>query len=394
MAPKRKSKAADLSDEEPQSGSDFEPGAAEDSGPDYDLGEEEEAPQPKKKATPRKRAAPKKKAADEGEDEAAGGSGAKKKRQPAKKAKKITEVTQVEGGWTLHPPSLIYKLNPAAQGGSKIAAIDLDGTLVGVKSGAKFARGPDDWKFFNKHVPEKVAELYEQGYQLWIITNQGGIKTALAGQSSENTRGRIDAVIEVINKKAKQELPFQVIMSTQTGGEYHKPRTGMWDFLVANANKGVAPDLSESFYIGDAAGRSTDINQGADSDLKFAEGIGIQFFLPEDKFGEPELKTEAPTGNSSGLNTDMADAFRKLAGLLSAEPFKANAFKKVAEIVDAFTEKITAASQLKGTKGVGPSSLAKITEFLGTGTLAALTEAGITVGGPADKQAEVGLKFV
>lgn len=28
----------------------------------------------------------------------------------------------------------------------------------------------DDWRFFNKHVPEKVAELHEQGYQLWIIT--------------------------------------------------------------------------------------------------------------------------------------------------------------------------------------------------------------------------------
>lgn len=32
---------------------------------------------------------------------------------------------------------------------------------------------------------------------------------------------------------------------------------------------------------------------------------------------EPELKTEAPTGGSSGLNSDMADAFRKLAGILS-----------------------------------------------------------------------------
>ena len=33
-------------------------------------------------------------------------------------------------------------------------------------------------------------------------------------------------------------------------------------------------------------------------------------------------------------------------------------------------------------------------QFLETGTLAALTEAGITVGGPPDKQAEVGLKFL
>lgn len=32
---------------------------------------------------------------------------------------------------------------------------------------------------------------------------------------------------------------------------------------------------------------------------------------------EPELKTEAVTGTSSGLNSDMADAFRKLASILS-----------------------------------------------------------------------------
>ncbi len=32
-------------------------------------------------------------------------------------------------------------------------------------------------------------------------------------------------------------------MSTQTGGEYHKPKTGMWDFLVTNANQGTAPNL-------------------------------------------------------------------------------------------------------------------------------------------------------
>lgn len=32
---------------------------------------------------------------------------------------------------------------------------------------------------------------------------------------------------------------------------------------------------------------------------------------------EPELKTEAVTGTSSGLNSDMADAFRKLAGIVS-----------------------------------------------------------------------------
>jgi hypothetical protein len=38
--------------------------------------------------------------------------------------------------------SALPRLNPAAQGGSKIAAFDLDGTLIGTKSGREFATGP------------------------------------------------------------------------------------------------------------------------------------------------------------------------------------------------------------------------------------------------------------
>jgi hypothetical protein len=44
----------------------------------------------------------------------------------------------------------------------------------------------------------------------------------------------------------------------------------------------------------------------------------------------------------------------------SGDAFKSNAFSKVGAILADFPTPITAASQLKGTKGVGASSMAKV----------------------------------
>ena len=50
-----------------------------------------------------------------------------------------------------------------------------DGTLVLVKSGAQFARGPDDWKFFNGAVVDTVRRFHEDGYKVVIFTCAFGI---------------------------------------------------------------------------------------------------------------------------------------------------------------------------------------------------------------------------
>ena len=57
--------------------------------------------------------------------------------------------------------------------------------------------------------------------------------------------------------------------------KYRKPNIGMWETL----SKMI--DIKSAFYIGDAAGRKGDFS---DSDLKFAENIEIQFYVPEEIF--------------------------------------------------------------------------------------------------------------
>ncbi|KAL6770839.1 hypothetical protein ACKKBF_B32900 [Auxenochlorella protothecoides x Auxenochlorella symbiontica] len=302
---------------------------------------------------------------------------ASRPKQPA-----LTEPTATEDGWTLHPPSLIYKAVPAAQGSKKIAAFDLDGTLVHVKSRARFALDADDWKWFNKRVPTELRRLAEEeGYQLVIFSNQGGIRSALAGAGAVKTRGRVDNVLAALTGK-DGPLHAQVFMSTLPD-DLRKPGTGMWDFFTEHCNAGVKPDLSQSFYVGDMAGRVGDI-QGtnnptpSDTDKGFAEAIGIAFKTPEEVFGEGEAKKEVVFEGSSGKNDDLANAFQTLTDHFRrlGDGFKANAFAKVQKVLAGWPTKITSSKDLKGVAGVGKGSAAKIDEFLETGKFAVLEEEG------------------
>ena len=42
------------------------------------------------------------------------------------------------------------------------------------KSGARFAMGPNDWRWFNKKVSKVVAGFHEQGYKIVIFRCAGG----------------------------------------------------------------------------------------------------------------------------------------------------------------------------------------------------------------------------
>ncbi|KDD74564.1 hypothetical protein H632_c1222p0, partial [Helicosporidium sp. ATCC 50920] len=175
-------------------------------------------------------------------------------------------------------------------------------------------------------------------------------------------------------------IEAQVFLAT-SDDSFRKPMSGMWELFVEEFNGGVKPDLKSSFYCGDMAGRQGDVmknDQPSATDKEFAETVGIEFKTPEEVFGEGDAKKEFAQKGSTGLNTELAGAFSQLAGLYrsNGENFKASAFDKVHNILAAYPSKITAAKELNKVAGVGKSSLSKIDEFLKTGTLAALEEAG------------------
>ena len=81
------------------------------------------------------------------------------------------------------------------------------------------------------------------------------------------------------------QVPCDFICCTGSGGIYRKPAPGMWELLriwrCPNA------DMSQSLYVGDAAGRPKTTGRGkdfSDTDLKFALNMKIEFKTPEHFF--------------------------------------------------------------------------------------------------------------
>ncbi|EGZ27617.1 hypothetical protein PHYSODRAFT_475692 [Phytophthora sojae] len=163
----------------------------------------------------------------------------------------------------------------------KVAGFDLDGTLIVTKSGKKFAKDKDDWKWFHPTlVREKLAQLARDGFTLVIFSNQNGIA------KGHITAAQVQSKLETIVKQLK--LPMLVLLGTENDA-MRKPRLGAWKEMVnVVSSKGEeAIDKEASFYCGDAAGRPKIAGRAKDfaaTDYKFALNAGIRFFTPEDLF--------------------------------------------------------------------------------------------------------------
>ncbi|CAL5219502.1 g1344 [Coccomyxa viridis] len=296
-------------------------------------------------------------------------------KKPKKRAKKTKEPVNeepheaLEGPkWLIHPPWLMYREGEPASS-SKIAAFDLDGTLVVQKTAGRFVTSASDWKLFNKDVPKVLKEYFDKGYKIVVFSNQGGIASQLDGKQSVKLRERAEQAFEKI------DVPATIMYATgKEGCGVRKPELGMWDFFVENLNDGVQPEKGECFFVGDAAGRAGDF---AGSDKEFAENVGIAFKTPEEVFGEGPKKAFSPTKQEGPkMNPELGSAFDQLAAKFADDRFKGIAFKKVADIINSYPEKITSGKQVSHVKGVGKGSIAKIDEFLKTGTFAELESSG------------------
>ncbi|GAA5877857.1 hypothetical protein JCM16303_000262 [Sporobolomyces ruberrimus] len=156
------------------------------------------------------------------------------------------------------------------QPSTKVAAYDIDGTLIVTKSGNKFPKDKDDWKLWSPNeVKAKLRAAHADGYSILLISNQAG---------SPGQQKSFKDKLPVLARHLK--VPLQALAAFDRD-IYRKPATGMWDTFVEKFNGGLAVDYEKSFYIGDAAGRAAD---HADTDRKFAMNCGLPFFTPEEYF--------------------------------------------------------------------------------------------------------------
>lgn len=186
-----------------------------------------------------------------------------------------------------------------AKGGKvDINSFDLDDTLVKTKSGVKFARTADDWKWWNDIVPLKLKEWINSKPNerlIVIFTNQGGVtnnqQPAKPSVSFEKLLGRLHLILTELSplpvllyaatKKSAADTKLNKGSPAELHKHYRKPGIGMWEHMVQDL--GASVNTGSLLYVGDAAGRKNDFSN---SDKEFAAAAGVQFMTPE-KYFEP-----------------------------------------------------------------------------------------------------------
>ncbi|XP_057813837.2 polynucleotide 3'-phosphatase ZDP isoform X2 [Cryptomeria japonica] len=179
--------------------------------------------------------------------------------------------------WKAFQTVIVLGEDDGLRASEKIAAFDFDGCLV--KTSLKRV-GADAWSLQYQSVPEKLQSYHNKGYKLVIFTNESNIdRWKNSRQKAIDSKvGRLEGFIKRV------EVPIQIFIACGiegTGDPFRKPKPGMWRLMERHFNAGIAVDMEQSFYVGDAAGR---IDDHSDADIGFAKAIGLKFFVPEDIF--------------------------------------------------------------------------------------------------------------
>jgi len=181
--------------------------------------------------------------------------------------------------------TLLIKSFKQPTSSSKIAAFDLDDTLIKVKGKNKFPKDENDWQFFSSSEPNKLKKLVEEGFRIVIFSNQNGFSRKDKKKNSlikeEQFKTKINNIFKLL------DIPITIFCAMEKDS-FRKPCKGMWNFFLENYNK-VDIDNKESFFCGDAAGRPNGWKPNAkkdfsDNDRKFALNCKLNFYTPDEFF--------------------------------------------------------------------------------------------------------------
>lgn len=184
----------------------------------------------------------------------------------------------------------------------RVAAFDMDDTIICTKSDFKYGKGPYDWKWRNEDIlPTLRAKVKQHRYVMAIFTNQASVSATqelkLTSKSYHKLTEKVSLVL--VSLKNKTEIEALVFAAPGRPGKahklksseeqhkhYRKPEPGMWEeldlYIKGALGLDYSIDLEHSFYVGDAAGREGD--HLAD-DKGFAENVGVRYHTPEEFFG-------------------------------------------------------------------------------------------------------------
>lgn len=149
----------------------------------------------------------------------------------------------------------------------KMAAFDLDGTLISSSNGKKYSIEASDWVFAYDNVISKLRELKDDGYFICIISNR---KAEIGSNIVKKSQKRIENVFKL--------LKFKCFAFLLTGKDkYRKPETGVLTMILTLLNS--TSFSSSSFYCGDAAKgvSSNSWEQWNNTDYMLVKNYNTQF---------------------------------------------------------------------------------------------------------------------
>lgn len=169
-----------------------------------------------------------------------------------------------------------YKTNFKSE---KIAAFDLESSVIKQK---------DNSMVVIYGAKNKILTLSKENYKIVFFTQISASKFNL----------------EKFKEKSKEirrllGVDFQ-LFGCYGNGYSKKPSIGLWKLLEQH-NDQVSINLNDSFYIGDAVGRSNDIN---DYDIKFALNVGIKCHTPDEYYDNCKVKINIPEHPLNLINND------------------------------------------------------------------------------------------
>lgn len=141
----------------------------------------------------------------------------------------------------------------------RLAMFDFDWTMVKPKNGRRFPKDRSDWEWWSPKVPEVIRDYARRRFRIVLVTDQ-------------SRPWKLDMIRDVL-----EELGVSATVVVGSEPETKKPHTGQFYSVLPKG----AFDATQSFFVGDAAGRPGD---WADTDRRFAEAIGVRFYTPEEMF--------------------------------------------------------------------------------------------------------------
>ncbi len=127
----------------------------------------------------------------------------------------------------LHNGALGMYTQGGCKPSKKVAAFDVDSTLVQTKSGKSFPEDATDWTWLYKDgsIERTLKQLAREGYKIVLISNQKGVTA-----SKNSSHGMVQEKFNLIMNDIKSWGVYVQAFYATEDDIFRKPRLGMWQY--------------------------------------------------------------------------------------------------------------------------------------------------------------------